>query len=392
MLSDSEEEDTVVKIENVLDEIDEENCIAMGGIDDKSVCTFIRGYVKRQALYTCRTCLNIDEVKAGICFPCAMECHADHDVVELYTKRRFRCDCGNAKFAGVNGCLLWEEKDDENNLNRYSENFSNRYFTCHRPYPDPDYDGVEEMIQCGICENWFHLEHLNMNKDFEPPENYNEMTCFMCIRKYYFLFMHAYNTERTFRQTCDSVACIKNDNMFESDYIPDLKRSKITNCRDFTQSGDNSLCHLSVWASKMKHTYPMFRYSSLDSINNVDTDLVPSVFWISDWRGFLCRCDDCKKMYMYFQVEFLLDPEDSVSFYMQLGKQRTKSINDEEKRTLDEALAELPHHVAVNFATGFARLKEALEEFFTKKRGENHVVTESEVRAFFEDFRKRSQS
>ncbi|KAH8852159.1 E3 ubiquitin-protein ligase [Schistosoma japonicum] len=256
MLSDSEEEDTVVKIENVLDEIDEENCIAMGGIDDKSVCTFIRGYVKRQALYTCRTCLNIDEVKAGICFPCAMECHADHDVVELYTKRRFRCDCGNAKFAGVNGCLLWEEKDDENNLNRYSENFSNRYCTCHRPYPDPDYDGVEEMIQCGICENWFHLE----------------------------------------------------------------------------------------------------------------------------------------KMYMYFQVEFLLDPEDSVSFYMQLGKQRTKSINDEEKRTLDEALAELPHHVAVNFATGFARLKEALEEFFTKKRGENHVVTESEVRAFFEDFRKRSQS
>ncbi|TNN15283.1 putative E3 ubiquitin-protein ligase UBR7 [Schistosoma japonicum] len=310
MLSDSEEEDTVVKIENVLDEIDEENCIAMGGIDDKSVCTFIRGYVKRQALYTCRTCLNIDEVKAGICFPCAMECHADHDVVELYTKRRFRCDCGNAKFAGVNGCLLWE-------------NFSNRYCTCHRPYPDPDYDGVEEMIQCGICENWFHLEISN------PPENYNEMTCFMCIRKLLF-----------FR---------------------------------FTQSGDNSLCHLSVWASKMKHTYPMFRYSSLDSINNVDTDLVPSVFWISDWRGFLCRCDDCKKMYMYFQVEFLLDPEDSVSFYMQLGKQRTKSINDEEKRTLDEALAELPHHVAVNFATGFARLKEALEEFFTKKRGENHV-------------------
>ncbi|KAK4474129.1 hypothetical protein MN116_003433 [Schistosoma mekongi] len=392
MLSDSEEEDTVVKIENVLDEIDEENCIAMGGIDDKTACTFIRGYVKRQALYTCRTCLNIDEVKAGICFPCAMKCHADHDVVELYTKRRFRCDCGNAKFAGISECLLWEEKDDENNLNQYSENFSNRYCTCQRPYPDPDYDGVEEMIQCGICENWFHLEHLNMNEDFEPPGNYNEMTCFMCIRKYFFLFMHAYNTERTFRQSCDSVACIKNDGMFESDYIPDLKRSKVTNCGDLTQSGDHSPCHLSVWASKIKHAFPMFRCSSLDSIDNIDCDLVPSVFWISDWRGLLCRCDDCKEIYMYFQVEFLLDPEDSVSFYMQLGKQRTKSINEEEKRTLDKALAELPHHVVVNFATGFARLKGALEEFFTKKRDENHVVTESEVRAFFEDFRKRSQS
>lgn len=57
-------------------------------------------------------------------------------------------------------------------------------------------------------------------------------------------------------------------------------------------------------------------------------------------------------MYKHLNVEFLLDPEDSVSHYMQLGKQRTKSINEEEKRTLNEALAELPHPAAVNFATG----------------------------------------
>lgn len=42
MVSDSEEEDTVVKIGNVLQEIDEENWITMGGVEDRSACTFIR--------------------------------------------------------------------------------------------------------------------------------------------------------------------------------------------------------------------------------------------------------------------------------------------------------------------------------------------------------------
>ncbi|CAH8458011.1 unnamed protein product [Schistosoma rodhaini] len=390
MPSDSEEEDTVVKIENVLQEIDEEDWITMGGIDDRSTCTFTRGYVKRQALYTCHTCLNINQIKAAICFPCAIVCHSDHDIVELYTKRYFRCDCGNSKFAGVCNCLLWEEKDDENDLNQYNDNFSNQYCTCQRPYPDPDYDGVEEMIQCGICENWFHLEHLNMDKGFQPPEDYNEMTCFMCIKKYAFLFMHAYDTEETFRQSCHSATCTKNNSLAEVIYTPDSKKLKKTGNEATTHPEDD--CRLFPWASKMKKHAPEFRCSSLDSLDNLDPNLVPSVFWISDWRSFLCRCEDCKKMYKHFKVEFLLDPEDSVSHYMQLGKQRTKSINEEEKRTLNEALAELPHPVAVNFATGFVRLKEALEEFLTKKRDKNHIVTESEVKAFFEDFRKRSQS
>ncbi|CAH8445271.1 unnamed protein product [Schistosoma turkestanicum] len=351
MSSDSEEEDTVVKIENVLQDIDEENCIVMGGIDDKSACTFTKGYVKRQALYTCRTCLDINKVKAGICFPCATVCHADHDIVELYTKRYFRCDCGNAKFASVCQCLLWEEKDDENNLNEYNDNFCNRYCTCQRPYPDPDYDGVEEMIQCGVCENWFHLEHLNMDREFESPEDYNEMTCFMCIKKYAFLFMHAYDNEGTFRKSCHLTTCF-DINSSESSYTPDSKKLKKAGNDATTHTGDSCDCRLSMWASRMKHHVSDFRCSSLDGIENLDCSLVPSVFWISDWRSCLCRCVDCKKMYKNFNVEFLLDPEDSVSFYMQLGKQRTKSITEEEKRTLNEALAELPHPVAVNFATG----------------------------------------
>nr|CAH8823469.1 unnamed protein product [Trichobilharzia regenti] len=382
------EEDAVVEIGNILEDVDDETLMVLGGIDDKSVCTFTRGYVKRQGLYTCRTCLDINEVKAGICYPCSLECHAGHDVVELYTKRNFRCDCGNAKFRGAHGCLLWEEKDDENILNHYGENFSNRYCSCLRPYPDPD-NGNVEMIQCGICEDWYHLEHLNMDPEFKVPEDYDEMTCFMCIQKYTFLFVEAYNTVDAFRQNCQVVINNGHIDNAETNYVPGLKKFKKSESEETADSKDNANCRLLTWADTMDWLTPEFRYSSLEFLGT-ECKRIPSVFWNGGWRESLCRCEECKKMYQHFKLEFLLDPEDTITAYMELGKQKAKSIAEEEKRALNEVLSECPHQVAVNFATGYARLKSALEEFLTKKRDECHVVTAEEVNAFFEDFRKRN--
>ncbi len=47
-----------------------------------------KGYVRRQALFTCKTCNNNNnEQLAGFCAACAYHCHANHEVNELYTKR-----------------------------------------------------------------------------------------------------------------------------------------------------------------------------------------------------------------------------------------------------------------------------------------------------------------
>lgn len=35
--------------------------------------------------------------------------------------------------------MLWEEKDDENILNKYNPNFSNLYCVCLKVYPDEEY-------------------------------------------------------------------------------------------------------------------------------------------------------------------------------------------------------------------------------------------------------------
>lgn len=48
-----------------------------------------------------------EKYMAGICLACTENCHKGHDLFELYTKRNFRCDCGNEKFANLK-CKLFE--------------------------------------------------------------------------------------------------------------------------------------------------------------------------------------------------------------------------------------------------------------------------------------------
>ncbi|KAJ3607171.1 hypothetical protein NHX12_026684 [Muraenolepis orangiensis] len=95
---------------------------------------------------------------AGVCLACSYKCHEGHDLFELYTKRNFRCDCGNGKFKQQ--CKLYPDKEKLNSQNKYSQNFFGLYCTCQRPYPDPEDQVEDEMVQCIMCEDWLHGRHL----------------------------------------------------------------------------------------------------------------------------------------------------------------------------------------------------------------------------------------
>jgi len=76
--------------------------------------------MKRQAVFACMTCTppkSPDFVPAVICLGCTEHCHSDHEVVELYTKRKLKCDCGNSKFP-KNPCKLDPNKASINEDNR----------------------------------------------------------------------------------------------------------------------------------------------------------------------------------------------------------------------------------------------------------------------------------
>ncbi|KAJ8913423.1 hypothetical protein NQ315_017167 [Exocentrus adspersus] len=185
-----EDSDTVtLTLNEVLeleDELIENTAAVLGAANDKT-CSYVEGYLKRQALYSCLTCIpeakEDPEKGAGICLACSYHCHDGHDLVELYTKRNFRCDCGNSKFPNLE-CNLFNEKSDINDLNSYNQNFSGFYCVCHRPYPDPEDPVPDEMVQCIICEDWYHTRHLGTEV---PSNNFSEMICEACVKKNEFL-------------------------------------------------------------------------------------------------------------------------------------------------------------------------------------------------------------
>lgn len=182
--------DKVVTMLDVLQEqqdFEEDANAVLGASDDKN-CTYPKGYIKRQALYACLTCCTeakVDPTKrAGVCLACSLACHENHELIELYTKRNFRCDCGNPKF-NSHPCQFTSDKTELNDDNIYNQNFSGLYCTCQRPYPDPDSTIEDDMIQCIICEDWLHASHL----EAVVPANdqYSEMVCKSCMEKNEFL-------------------------------------------------------------------------------------------------------------------------------------------------------------------------------------------------------------
>ncbi|VCW99314.1 unnamed protein product [Gulo gulo] len=180
----------VVSLVDVLEEDEElenEACAVLGGSDSEK-CSYSQGSVKRQALYACSTCTPEGEEPAGICLACSYECHGSHKLFELYTKRNFRCDCGNSKFKNLE-CKLFPDKAKINPGNKYNDNFFGLYCICKRPYPDPDDEIPDEMIQCVVCEDWFHGRHLGA----VPPESgdFQEMVCQACMKRCSFLWAYA---------------------------------------------------------------------------------------------------------------------------------------------------------------------------------------------------------
>ncbi|KAG8853841.1 hypothetical protein FRB96_007981 [Tulasnella sp. 330] len=126
-----------------------------------TTCTYDApgGYI-RQAIYLCKTCKGPDgEMGRGICAACSISCHADHEQLELFPKRSFRCDCPTTAIA-VNCTLHSGIAEPPNEENTYGQNFQGRFCRCGRDY-DPTTE-TEIMAQCVACEDWYHESCLNL--------------------------------------------------------------------------------------------------------------------------------------------------------------------------------------------------------------------------------------
>ena len=110
-----------------------------------------------------------------MCYACSIQCHGDHNLVEIFAKRNFTCDCGTTRLPATSPCTLRANADtgakgvhsekpyNGSEPNVYNQNFRNRFCNCSCDYDPFQQKGT--MFQClglgthltgGCGEDWFH--------------------------------------------------------------------------------------------------------------------------------------------------------------------------------------------------------------------------------------------
>uniref|UniRef100_A0A8D3BMI6 Putative E3 ubiquitin-protein ligase UBR7 n=1 Tax=Scophthalmus maximus TaxID=52904 RepID=A0A8D3BMI6_SCOMX len=224
-------------------------------------------------------------------------------VFVFFSCRNFRCDCGNSKFRDFQ-CQLNTAKDEENIRNHYNHNFSGFYCTCDRPYPDADDQVNDEMIQCVVCEDWFHSRHLGCT--VVDPEELQEMACEACMNKAPFLWTYAAhfagNSFSRSRNTgTHAVLCY---------YLQE----------EANQSSPCKRTHEQMTGSPGKATTKTeaCRLKELQA-QGLERQRQGAVFWPYSWRSELCTCTNCKRAYVAAEVQFLMDQSDTILAYENKG-------------------------------------------------------------------------
>lgn len=109
-----------------------------------------------QQIFSCRTCAITKGAPVGVCEPCSLRCHAEHELEELETRTQFTCDCPTERSDVTCGAQPVPIDNGQKTLpadpaNVYNHNFVGRYCKCNRPY-----DRGMTMHGCGRCSDWFH--------------------------------------------------------------------------------------------------------------------------------------------------------------------------------------------------------------------------------------------
>ncbi|CAI0441147.1 unnamed protein product [Linum tenue] len=412
---DDETEQTVT-MDEYLKEVEAEELeadLVLGGDEGKD-CTYNMGYMKRQAIFSCLTCTP--EGDAGVCTACSLSCHDGHEIVELWTKRNFRCDCGNSKF-GEFFCKLCPSKDVENADNSYNQNFKGLYCTCGRPYPDPDAKEQEEMIQCILCEDWFHEEHLGLETVNEIPRDsdgeplYEDFICKTCSAVCSFLTLYPQTIRAIDCQAGVSASKTSKDKGIMESNPASCASGKLENNVCSGSSGNNdalssSSNHVAVEKGSSSNG-TLEKNNCSDACAKEDTTVhaacvlgvgsmvsppttseIKPFFLAKSWRESLCKCGNCLEMYKQKHISYLIDQEDSIAEYEKIAKQkREEKLQKQEGAELD-FINNLGHVEKMEILGGIADFKDEFRSFL-ESFDPSKTITSSDVHQIFENLAKK---
>ncbi|KAK0495677.1 hypothetical protein EDD18DRAFT_1170331 [Armillaria luteobubalina] len=371
-------------------------------------CTYPLGSI-RQPVYLCLTCA----LPRGICAACSVACHTDHEQVELFPKRDFRCDCPTS--ALQHPCTLRTTPEEENTTNHYGQNFKGVFCRCGRPY-DPNTE-KETMIQCLACEDWFHESCCNLRErpdteviqstnetgpqahsqpqngdiddgasdasssDLPPPliraSDYDSFVCASCVRKIPTLSRYA-GTGGCLVVIRDDVSApwrvvtSTEDETAEVDVSVGSKRALSPSAEE----PEAKRARTEVSNSKSPCLAPPINPVAQRILTVSDPDLgTGDVFLTEDFRGRWCRCTSClpslEANKFLLQEEETYEPPDDPDSGLSLEELGIR------------ALSRIPRERAIDGIHAFNAMRDDLVQYLRPFAQEGKVVDEVDVRAFF---------
>nr|ACC91253.1 PHD finger-related protein [Arabidopsis halleri] len=369
---------------------------------------------------------------------------AEELLLELWTKRNFRCDCGNAKF-GTLACKLLPSKDVENSENSYNHNFKGLYCTCDRPYPDPNVEEQVEMIQCCLCEDWFHEEHLGLKpsdcvgsqipKDEEGEPIYEDFICQNCSPVCSFLSLYpekfwvvpkvdSTGSANVCSETIDSNKIHMDSEPSQPENGADAEKAVVGKCSEKISDSEPGQPENGAGAKKsvvqkcsekIDDSEPGQPENSTEAEKFVvrkcsekidDSEPVPAtcvirtdlnscpefekkpLFLTKNWRNILCKCEKCLEMYKQRGVSYLLDAEDTIVEYEKKAKEkRTEKLEKQEGEALD-LLNNLDHVSKVELLHGIKDFQDELQGLM-ESAGPSKAITAADIEQMFSKLKNK---
>lgn len=162
------------------------------------------------------------------------------------------------------------------------------------------------MFQCGVCEDWFHLQvffsmsafnlinlchqHLGLPSTFKPDEYYEELTCSKCVGRLPLLWLYHYYAEKTSVEP--SIEESINESTCETVEEPASKRTRLSDVGNEENKMECRLVHV-LKSCNVETNHPPLNEMEKLVVN--ESKFPSPIFWSCDWRtSILCLCTSCK--------------------------------------------------------------------------------------------------
>lgn len=263
------------------------------------------------------------------------------------------------------------------------------------------------MIQCVVCEDWFHGRHLGA----APPESgdFQEMVCQACMKRCSFLWAYAAQLAVT-KGTAEEDGLVLNvdgvgdqealqpENGAHQDGAPkeDVSEHGQAAVRAVKAEPTNEPCTSSSSESDLQTA---FKNQHLNTESQSGCKLQAfkakqfikkdtATYWPVNWRSKLCTCKDCMKMYGDLDVLFLTDEYDTVLAYENKGKVDQAA---DRRDPLMDTLNSMNRVQQVELICEYNDLKTELKDYLKRFADEGTVVKREDIQQFFEEFQSKKR-